>query len=87
MNPIAEYLEKEERSQAWFGKQLGVSQGMVQHWINNRRPITLETALEIESKFGIDAESLNKDLKPLFEQLEKRVLKKLKENKSSVKST
>ena len=87
MNPIAEYLEKEERSQAWFGKQLGVSQGMVQHWINNRRPITLETALEIETKFGIDAESLNKDLKPLFEQLEKRVLKKLKENKSSVKST
>jgi plasmid maintenance system antidote protein VapI len=87
MNPIAEYLEKEERSQAWFGKQLGVSQGMVQHWINNRRPITLETALEIEAKFGIDAESLNKDLKPLFEQLEKRVLKKLKENKSSVKST
>ena len=87
MNPIAEYLEKEERSQAWFGKRLGVSQGMVQHWINNRRPITLETALEIEAKFGIDAESLNKDLKPLFEQLEKRVLKKLKENKSSVKST
>ena len=54
MNPIADYLEKEERSQTWFGKQLGVSQGMVQHWINNRRPITLETALEIETKFGID---------------------------------
>ncbi len=87
MNPIEKFLEQEERSQAWFGKQLGVSQGMVQHWINNRRPITLETALEIEAKFGIDAESLNEDLKPLFEQLEKRVLKKLKEKKSFVKST
>ena len=87
MNPIADYLETEERSQTWFGKQLGVSQGMVQHWINNRRPITLETALEIEAKFWIDAESLNADLTPLFKRIEKRALQKLKKHKASVKST
>ncbi|MEI8208357.1 MAG: helix-turn-helix transcriptional regulator [Methylococcales bacterium] len=85
MNPIAEYLEKEDRSQAWFGKQIGVSQGMVQHWINDRRPINIETALTIENTFCIEAESLNPGLKPLFEQLEKRALKKMKEKKASVK--
>ena len=87
MNPIAEFLEKGAISQTWFGKQLGVSQGLVQHWLTGRRPVTLETALDIEERFGIDAESLNADLKSLFERLEKRTLRKLKEKKVSVNKT
>lgn len=46
---LAEYLASKKLSQSEFGKQLGVTQGLVSHWLTGRANIPLETAIKIES--------------------------------------
>jgi DNA-binding transcriptional regulator YdaS (Cro superfamily) len=40
---------------------------MVQQWLNGKRPISIEKALDIEEAFAIDAALLNSDV-PLLEK-------------------
>ena len=70
MQVLQIYLNEQKISQARFGKKVGVSQTMVQQWLNGKRPISIEKALDIEEDFAIDAALLNSDV-PL---LEKRLL-------------
>jgi DNA-binding transcriptional regulator YdaS (Cro superfamily) len=46
---LTAYLTKYGLSQREFGARLGVTQGMVAHWVNGRTRITAERALEIEA--------------------------------------
>ena len=70
MQVLQIYLNEQKISQARFGKKVGVSQTMVQQWLNGKRPISIEKALDIEDAYAIDAALLNSDV-PL---LEKRLL-------------
>jgi DNA-binding transcriptional regulator YdaS (Cro superfamily) len=46
---LAKYLESENLSQQAFGKQLGVSQGLVHQWLTMSTRITAERAVQIET--------------------------------------
>jgi transcriptional regulator with XRE-family HTH domain len=56
-------------TQAEFGKRLGVTQGMVNQWISNFRPVNIVTALDIEIEFGIPAQELNNGVNEIKEKL------------------
>ena len=67
MQVLQIYLNEQKISQARFGKKVGVSQTMVQQWLNGKRPISIEKALDIEEAFAIDAALLKSDV-PLLEK-------------------
>lgn len=46
MQVLQIYLNEQKISQARFGKKVGVSQTMVQQWLNGKRPISIEKALD-----------------------------------------
>lgn len=50
MKKIRAYLDKNRLSQEQFGALIGVSQGLVWQWLNERTQITAERAKEIEEK-------------------------------------
>lgn len=67
MNPvdcIKSYIKKHSLSQAAFGKQVGVSQGMVWQWLNQQRPIGAKVAKRIDENTGgeIKKEKLRPDI-------------------------
>ena len=47
---IRGYLEKHHLSQAQFAEKVGVSQGMVWQWLNERTPVSAKQAVNIEDK-------------------------------------
>jgi transcriptional regulator with XRE-family HTH domain len=69
MPALQDYLDKEKMSQAAFGKKIGVGQTMVQQWVSNKRPISVDKALDIEAIFGINADLLNNDISVLENRL------------------
>jgi transcriptional regulator with XRE-family HTH domain len=73
MNAISQYLESTNTSQAEFGKKLGVGQGMVNQWVNDKRPVSIERALDIEDTFNIDADEINPQVTIISDRLLKRL--------------
>jgi transcriptional regulator with XRE-family HTH domain len=69
MNAICEHLEKTGMTQTEFGKGIGVGQGTVYQWINGDRPVSIERALDIEERYGIDADRLNAQVSVLEQRL------------------
>lgn len=63
---ISDYLHQNKISTAKLAKRLGVSQGLVSHWITGRTRITAEKAILIEEKTGgtINRHDLRPDLWP-----------------------
>jgi len=49
---IKTYLKQEKLTQAAFAQKIGVSQGMVAHWVNGRCRITPEKAIHIDKATG-----------------------------------
>lgn len=49
---LHDYLNQDRNTQVELAKALGVSQGLVGHWVNGRRRITAERAIEIETATG-----------------------------------
>ena len=53
---ILKVLMKEQRiTQQQFATIVGVSQGMVGHWINDRKLIGAESAIKIQDHYGVKA--------------------------------
>jgi transcriptional regulator with XRE-family HTH domain len=76
MNAINQYLETTNTTQTEFGKKLGVGQSMVRQWATDKRPVSLERALDIEEEFGIDAETINPQITVISDRLLKRLKKR-----------
>jgi DNA-binding transcriptional regulator YdaS (Cro superfamily) len=49
---LAEFLEESAMSQQRLAEALNVSQGLISHWINNRKEIQPEEALKIAKISG-----------------------------------
>lgn len=62
---LAQYLET--TSQAEFAKAIGVSQGLVSHWITGRSRVPAERVLTIEQATGgqVTRHDLREDLYPI----------------------
>lgn len=60
---LSAYLKKHRISQQSFAKSVGVTQGMVWHWLNGY-PVTAERALKIEEVTNgeVDRSDLRSDL-------------------------
>jgi transcriptional regulator with XRE-family HTH domain len=76
MNAINQYLTETNTTQTEFGKKLGVGQSMVRQWATNKRPVSLDRALDIEEEFGINAEEINPQVAVISERLRQRLEKR-----------
>lgn len=52
MESLRAYIDQPDRGQKWFAEQVGVSPGLVSHWLTGRKKLTAEKAKAIEVATG-----------------------------------
>lgn len=46
---LSDYLKKHELTQSAFAERVGVTQGMVAHWVTGKHRVSAESAVKIEA--------------------------------------